>query len=80
MAEYSLYGKDVVVGCLLKEIEDNLTKASLRSRGDINVSRLAHRYGGGGHFNASGCMINLPIESAGEKILKDMKEIINDSV
>ena len=30
---------------------------SLRSKGKINVSVLAERYGGGGHFDVAGCTI-----------------------
>jgi phosphoesterase RecJ-like protein len=30
---------------------------SLRSKGSIDVSAVAHQFGGGGHKNASGCSI-----------------------
>ncbi len=69
MTEYTLYLRGVTVGAMLREIEDNITKVSLRSRGNIDVSEVAHKYGGGGHFNAAGCTINLPINSAEEKLL-----------
>lgn len=80
LAEYTLYGKDVVVGGLLREIDDVVTRVSLRSRNSINVCSLAQKYGGGGHFNASGFTINLPIKVAGERLLEDLRELVNDSV
>ena len=80
MAEYTLFGKGVVIGGLLKEVGKRRTKVSLRSRDGINVSELAHKYGGGGHNNASGFHIDLPLMEAQEKLLVDLKEIINGSV
>jgi len=39
---------------LLREREDGTCKVSLRSRGEIDVERVARRGGGGGHRNAAG--------------------------
>lgn len=41
------------VACLLKVV-DGVTKGSLRSRGEVDVSAIASTFGGGGHHNASG--------------------------
>jgi len=35
---------------------------SLRSKGDIDVGRVARSFGGGGHKNASGCTLKGPLE------------------
>ncbi len=43
-------------------------KASIRSRGDIDVCELANRFGGGGHKNASGFTFENDIEEVIEKI------------
>jgi phosphoesterase RecJ-like protein len=75
MAEYTLYLRGVVVGALLREVEDDFTKISLRSRGDIDVSALAHKYGGGGHTNAAGCTMNMPLASAEKKLLEDLEKL-----
>ncbi|UCD94109.1 MAG: bifunctional oligoribonuclease/PAP phosphatase NrnA [Candidatus Zixiibacteriota bacterium] len=80
MAEYTLFGRGVRVGGLLREIDSAQTKVSLRSRDSINVSTLAHKHGGGGHYNASGYIIALPMKEAREKLLEDLQEIVNDSV
>lgn len=42
------------VACLLREIGDKKFKGSLRSRGRVDVSEIAGRFGGGGHRNAAG--------------------------
>lgn len=42
------------VACLLREIGDSKYKGSLRSRGRVDVSAIAGRFGGGGHHNAAG--------------------------
>ena len=42
------------VACVLKETESGVLKASLRSRGDVDVNRIAGAFGGGGHHNAAG--------------------------
>ncbi len=42
------------VACLLRELGDGHFKGSLRSRGRVDVSEVAARFGGGGHHNAAG--------------------------
>lgn len=46
--------QDIRAVCLLRSDEDGVTRVSLRSKGDIDVRSVAQRFGGGGHFNASG--------------------------
>ena len=52
------------------------SRVSLRSKGKIDVSKIAAEFGGGGHFNASGCTIEtLDVEKAKEIVLKEIFEI-----
>ncbi len=44
-------------------------KASLRSRCDVDCSRIAEAFGGGGHRRAAGAFFPEPLEVAREKIL-----------
>jgi phosphoesterase RecJ-like protein len=39
---------------LIRQIEENRCKVSLRSREQVNVEEIARRHGGGGHKNAAG--------------------------
>jgi phosphoesterase RecJ-like protein len=41
----------------LKETAPGVYRVSLRSKGDINVARVAEAFGGGGHRNAAGCTL-----------------------
>jgi bifunctional oligoribonuclease and PAP phosphatase NrnA len=51
--------------CLLfKELPDGRIKVSFRSKGTLDVHQVASRYGGGGHRNAAGAVVDGPLESA----------------
>jgi phosphoesterase RecJ-like protein len=52
-----------------KEAEDGHWRVSLRSKGDIDVGRVARGFGGGGHKNASGCTLHGPLEDVRAKVL-----------
>jgi hypothetical protein len=47
------------VGITWFERADGKTQFSLRSTGDIDVSRIAKTYGGGGHLHAAGFQMTL---------------------
>jgi len=66
--------KPIKVSALFREIESNYYKVSLRSKGQINVAKIAEIFGGGGHKNAAGCRIRLDFKSAKEALLKAIKE------
>lgn len=55
----SIAGVEAVA--LLREVGPDRHKASLRSRGAVNVERIARGYGGGGHHNAAGMVGEGPI-------------------
>lgn len=61
------------VAIVIKEKDDGL-HCSLRSKVEYDCSKIAEKFGGGGHKNASGCRIDLDMPEA-EKELE--KEIIN---
>ncbi len=54
----------VEVGLLLKEDPDGTYKVSLRSNAQVNVSKVAAEFDGGGHRRAAGCTIEGPLEKA----------------
>ena len=47
--------KDVEAAIFLYETDTQEYKVSMRSNGDVNVSRIAVHFGGGGHVKAAGC-------------------------
>lgn len=64
--------KDVEVAVVIKETEDG-SKASLRSKKDINVSKIAEALGGGGHVKAAGIKLK-------DKKLDEAKEILLNQI
>ncbi|MBD3426901.1 MAG: hypothetical protein GF409_06690 [Candidatus Omnitrophica bacterium] len=51
----TIKGVDIVV--FFREKSGEELRVSLRSKGGINVARLAQEYGGGGHSDVAGCII-----------------------
>ncbi len=55
----------VRAAALLRELPGGkFLRASLRSKGAVNVAQVAEAFGGGGHRNASGCTVAGPLEEA----------------
>ena len=50
-------------------------KVSFRSRGRVDVSKLAERFGGGGHRPAAGATLPGPITDARVKVLEALDQI-----
>lgn len=59
----------VMIAVFYQEMTDGTFKASLRSKGAADVARIARSFGGGGHLNASACMIEGDIAAVKEKLL-----------
>lgn len=66
---YPLTVGEVEAVAMLKECEPGIYRTSLRSKGDVNVAKVAERYGGGGHRNAAGCTLTGTWEDAEAEIL-----------
>lgn len=56
--------RGVKVAALLREESQNRTKFSLRSLNSIDVRQIAAMFGGGGHKNAAGGIIEAPLSEA----------------
>lgn len=66
----------VEAAALFKELPEGRTKVSLRSRGDVDVNGLATRFGGGGHKNASGILMAVPLEESIRSVVAGMMEVL----
>jgi bifunctional oligoribonuclease and PAP phosphatase NrnA len=64
--------KDAAIAAFFRETDDDEWKASLRSKGDINVARIAKAFGGGGHKNAAGYTVKGDIEFAKTSLLEKL--------
>ncbi len=49
--------RDIVSVVYMREVAAGEYRVSLRSKGDVDVAKIAERYGGGGHKNAAGLSI-----------------------
>ena len=59
------------VAVILKEREDGI-HCSLRSKFEIDCSKIAEKFGGGGHKNAAGCLIDSSIDNAESQLEKEI--------
>lgn len=60
LANYSSAVRGVEVGLFMREIDGGHLKISFRSRGRVDVNKIARQFGGGGHVHAAGCRCRLP--------------------
>jgi phosphoesterase RecJ-like protein len=67
--EYIKEIRGVEVACVIREAGDGRFKASMRSKGSIDVAQVAHRFNGGGHQKAAGCTLEGSIAEVKNKLL-----------
>jgi len=64
MADHTITAEGVEVGIMVKYSASE-SHFSLRSKGTVDVGKIAQKIpGGGGHFSAAGCTIEMPFEEA----------------
>lgn len=66
--DYPLTIDGVEISIALMEMKPGQYKASLRSKGKVNVNAVAATFGGGGHILASGCMLFGEFEEVIERL------------
>ena len=64
----------VEVALFLKEQEPGQQRVSLRSRGKVDVNRIARQFDGGGHILASGCEIKGSVNEVQARLLYLVRE------
>ena len=64
----------VEAAALFVELKDGRIRCSLRSKGGVDVSKIAARFGGGGHKMAAGTFLPGPLENAKQLIMAEMNE------
>lgn len=74
-----LAAKDVQAAIYMREVGEDQYRVSLRSKGDINVAKVAEGFGGGGHKNAAGLRIEGNWDEAEAKIVGAMQYAIDHS-
>jgi len=74
LVNYVLSIGDVQVAIFFRELPDRRCRASLRSKGEVDVSAVAEHFGGGGHKCASGCALDGPLSIAVARIVERVRE------
>jgi len=70
----------VEAGILFRETAvPNQIKVSFRSKGKIDVNKIAGTFGGGGHRNAAGCTVQGTLEEVKQKILNAISQEVNNN-
>ena len=70
----SIAGLEVAI--LFKEVQGELTKISVRSRGGVDAAALCASFGGGGHVRAAGAEIEKSMDEAVRYVLAAATEAI----
>ena len=66
----------VEVSALIKEEPDKVS-VNLRSRGAVDVSKIAQAFGGGGHARAAGCKIlGKSVEDAADELARVVRDVL----
>lgn len=73
---YTRMIKGVEIGLLFREIEPNLIKIGFRSKHDIDVSKIAGEFGGGGHKQAAGATQEGDINTVCDKVISYVEKMV----
>lgn len=68
----------VQAAVFFREEKNRKLRASVRSKGNVNIAQVAKNHGGGGHFDAAGCYIT-NAERSIDKFLKEIEKVVKDA-
>lgn len=71
--------KTVEVAFAMRESAPGTMRVSLRSKGRVDVDRIARTFGGGGHLAASGCTIHGSLPRARRRLLAEIRKHLPSS-
>ena len=71
-----LAAKEIEAVLYMRETKTDVYRCSLRSKDDINVARVAEKFGGGGHKNASGLRVEGDWDELETAILAELTKAI----
>jgi phosphoesterase RecJ-like protein len=77
IVEYPRSIAGVRLALLFRQIANGRVKVSFRSLGDVDVSALAHRFGGGGHTKAAGASLEGSLAEAQAHVLAAARDYLN---
>jgi phosphoesterase RecJ-like protein len=72
IVDFTVQVEGVEIGAFLRQTGERIFRASLRSRGEINVRAIAETFGGGGHEKAAGCTLEGEMPEVRERLIAAM--------
>jgi phosphoesterase RecJ-like protein len=72
-----LAAREVVAVALFKQQDERTVRLSFRSKGAVDVRRVASRWQGGGHVNAAGCTVVGTIAEIHDAVVAEMTTAID---
>jgi phosphoesterase RecJ-like protein len=72
IVDFTVQVEGVEIGAFLRQTGEKTFRASLRSRGEINVLAIAETFGGGGHEKAAGCTLEGELSEVLERLTDTM--------
>ncbi len=76
IVNHALSVGEVEAVAFFKELEPDVYRVSLRSKGKSNVAKVAETFGGGGHRNAAGCRIEGDFEVVKQRVIEGLQSAI----
>ncbi len=70
----SIHGVEVAI--LFRQVSERVYKVGFRSKGKVNVARLAGLLGGGGHHNAAGCTVTGSSEEVKKTVFSALEKAL----
>jgi phosphoesterase RecJ-like protein len=78
IVDLTLVSDQIHIGLLCRAAAPGRVKVSFRSQDSIDVAALAAEWGGGGHKNASGCVIDGTISEVKARVLARATELVEN--
>jgi phosphoesterase RecJ-like protein len=75
-----LAAREVLAVVYMREVGPDEYRVSLRSKGNINVARIAETFGGGGHKNAAGCRATGSWDESEAQLVDAVREAVDEAL
>lgn len=74
-----LAAREILAAVYMREVGKDKFRVSLRSKGDINVAKIAEQFGGGGHRNAAGLTIEGDWDEKEQEIVACVRQAVEEA-
>ena len=75
-----LAAREVLAVVYMREVSAEEYRVSLRSKGNINVARIAEGFDGGGHKNAAGCRVTGNWDECEARLVSNVRKAVDDAI